>query len=43
MRRWLLDGVVALYPRAIRERYGEEITDLLTNSPTPVRDLGDWC
>lgn len=45
MRRWLVNGVVGLYPRTIRERYGEEISDLLVNSPTPVRDLADvaWC
>jgi hypothetical protein len=44
MRQWLV-GVVGLYPRTIRERYGEEISDLLVNSPTPVRDLADvaWC
>lgn len=41
MRRSLVAGVVRLYPRAIRDRYGEEITDLLTASPTPVRDLAD--
>ncbi|MFC6020275.1 hypothetical protein ACFP2T_29410 [Plantactinospora solaniradicis] len=41
----LVDTVLALYPRPIRERYGPEIADLLTHSPTPVRDLADvtWC
>jgi hypothetical protein len=41
MRQRLIDGALALYPRAIRERYGEEIVDLLAHSPTPVRDLAD--
>jgi hypothetical protein len=37
--------VLALYPRRVRERYGAEITELLTHSPTPGRDLADvaWC
>ncbi|MBE1492259.1 hypothetical protein [Plantactinospora soyae] len=41
----LVATVLALYPRPIRERYGAEIADLLTHSPTPVRDLADvtWC
>ncbi|GAB3137463.1 hypothetical protein GCM10027290_03230 [Micromonospora sonneratiae] len=45
MRRWLVDRVLILYPHAIRDRYGEEIRELLTDSPTPVRDLADvaWC
>jgi hypothetical protein len=45
MHQRLIDGALALYPRAIRERYGEEIADLLAKSPTPVRDLADvaWC
>jgi hypothetical protein len=33
--------VVALYPRAVRDRYGPEIADLLTHSRRPVRDLAD--
>jgi hypothetical protein len=40
MRR-LHAAVLALYPPAVRERYGEEITDLLEHSGTPVRDLAD--
>ena len=37
--------VLALYPRHVRDRYGAEITELLTHSPTPGRDLADvtWC
>jgi hypothetical protein len=37
--------VVAIYPKAIRDRYGDEITDLLTQSSRPLRDLVDigWC
>ncbi|GGM42658.1 hypothetical protein ACFFX1_49635 [Dactylosporangium sucinum] len=33
--------VLALYPRAVRDRYGEEIALLLERSRTPVRDLTD--
>jgi hypothetical protein len=33
--------VLALYPRALRDRYGPEIADLLANSRHPVRDLAD--
>ncbi|MEV4274872.1 hypothetical protein [Actinoplanes xinjiangensis] len=40
MRR-LHAAVLALYPRAVRERYGEEIAALLEQSGTPVRDLAD--
>ncbi|WP_238006253.1 hypothetical protein KZZ52_36490 [Dactylosporangium sp. AC04546] len=40
MRR-LHAAVLALYPRAVRERYGEEIAALLEQSRTPVRDLTD--
>jgi hypothetical protein len=34
-----------MYPQAVRDRYGDEIADLLTQSPRPVRDLIDvaWC
>jgi hypothetical protein len=44
MRR-LRAAVLALYPRRVRQRYGEEIRALLEHSPTPVRDLTDvaWC
>lgn len=40
MRR-LHAAVLALYPPAVRERYGEEIAALLEHSRTPVRDLAD--
>ncbi|MFG2040660.1 hypothetical protein [Dactylosporangium sp. NPDC048998] len=33
--------VLALYPRAVRDRYGAEIADLLAHSRRPVRDLAD--
>jgi hypothetical protein len=44
-RSRVLAVVLALYPRRIRDRYGAEITELLTHSPTPGRDLADvaWC
>jgi hypothetical protein len=34
-----------MYPRAVRERYGAEVLDLLVQSTTPARDLLDvaWC
>src|SRR5689334_18407811 len=41
MRRRLIDLVVALYPTPIRQRYGEEVADLLDGSPRPWRDLAD--
>lgn len=36
---------LAMYPKAVRERYGEEIAELLTESSRPARDLADvaWC
>jgi hypothetical protein len=40
MRR-LRAAVLALYPRRVRQRYGEEIRALLEHSPIPVRDLAD--
>ncbi|MET7425778.1 hypothetical protein [Dactylosporangium sp. NPDC005555] len=40
MRR-LHAAVLALYPPAVRERYGEEVAVLLEQSRTPVRDLAD--
>lgn len=40
MRR-LYATVLALYPPAVRERYGEEIAALLEQSRTPMRDLAD--
>lgn len=45
MRAPLIRAVLALYPAAIRERYGAEIAELLHASPTPARDLADtaWC
>lgn len=44
-RSRLVRMVLALYPRHVRDRYGAEITELLTHSPTPGRDLADvaWC
>lgn len=44
-RHRLVHLVLALYPRHVRDRYGAEITELLTHSPTPGRDLADvaWC
>jgi len=38
-------AVMALYPQHVRERYGQEIVDLLLTSPNPARDLADvaWC
>ncbi|KKK03376.1 hypothetical protein [Micromonospora sp. HK10] len=41
MRARLIRAVLALYPAAIRERYGDEIAELLAASDTPVRDLAD--
>ncbi|NES17071.1 MULTISPECIES: hypothetical protein [Micromonospora] len=41
MRARLIRAVLALYPTAIRERYGEEIAELLATSDTPARDLAD--
>lgn len=45
MRRRLIPAVLALYPPAVRDRYGDEIAELLTDSATPARDLADtaWC
>jgi hypothetical protein len=38
-------AVLAIYPRAVRDRYGDEIAEMLANSPRPLRDLADvaWC
>ncbi|MGW9193657.1 hypothetical protein [Micromonospora chersina] len=41
MRARLIRAVLALYPAAIRERYGDEIAELLAASDTPARDLAD--
>ncbi|GAA1650092.1 hypothetical protein ACFQY4_23560 [Catellatospora bangladeshensis] len=41
MRARLARAVLALYPRRVRERYGDEIAGLLANSPRPWRDLAD--
>ncbi|WP_144119999.1 hypothetical protein [Catellatospora sichuanensis] len=45
MRALLVRAVLALYPAAIRDRYGDEIAELLHASPAPGRDLADtaWC
>jgi hypothetical protein len=39
LRSWAIRLVLALYPRRVRDRYGEEIAGLLRRSPTPGRDL----
>ncbi|MFI7213745.1 hypothetical protein [Micromonospora maritima] len=41
MRARIIRAVLALYPAAIRERYGDEIAELLAASDTPARDLAD--
>jgi hypothetical protein len=43
--RGLVRATLALYPAAVRERYGQEVSDLLASSPTPLRDVADvaWC
>jgi hypothetical protein len=41
MPKWLIRYAVTIYPRRIRERYGDEIADLLATSQRPVRDLAD--
>ncbi|GIJ27023.1 hypothetical protein Vqi01_21850 [Micromonospora qiuiae] len=41
MRARLIRAVLALYPAAIRERYGDEIAELLAASANPARDLAD--
>ncbi|MEV0456746.1 hypothetical protein [Catellatospora methionotrophica] len=45
MRAPLIRAVLAVYPAAIRERYGDEIAAMLHDSPRPGRDLADtaWC
>lgn len=45
MRARLIRLAVSLYPRRVRDRYGDELTDLLEQSTTPGRDLADviWC
>jgi hypothetical protein len=45
MRARLIRAALSLYPADIRQRYGDELADLLTQSPTPGRDLADvtWC
>lgn len=37
----LIRAVLAVYPRRVRERYGEELSDMLAGSPHPLRDLAD--
>ena len=37
----LIRCLLAIYPQRVRDRYGDEITDLLLHSPRPVRDLAD--
>lgn len=41
----LVRTVLAVYPRAIRDRYGAEVAELLAQSHRPARDLADvaWC
>jgi len=41
IRRLLLPVVLVLYPRAIRDRYGEEVRELLIDSRQPWRDTAD--
>ncbi|GAA1750592.1 hypothetical protein [Luedemannella helvata] len=41
MRERLIRAVLALYPAAMRERYGDEIADLLARSHRPGHDLVD--
>jgi hypothetical protein len=36
-----MNAVLRLYPKAFRDRYGDEIAMLLESSPTPRRDLVD--
>jgi hypothetical protein len=38
---WLRAAVLAVYPPRVRERYGEEVADLLDHSPRPWHDLSD--
>ncbi|RKE12190.1 hypothetical protein [Catellatospora citrea] len=37
--------MLRLYPAPVRARYGDEMTDLMARSVTPLRDLADllWC
>lgn len=35
----LIALTLRLYPARVRERYGDELTEMLTDSPRPVRDL----
>lgn len=44
-RSRLIRAVLALYPRRVRDRYGDEISEMLAHSPRPGRDLADvaWC
>jgi hypothetical protein len=41
MRQALVRRIVGLYPAAVRERYGDEIAELLRTSTRPGRDLAD--
>ncbi len=41
MRARLARAVLALYPREVRDRYGDEIAGLLAHSARPWRDLAD--
>jgi hypothetical protein len=45
MRATLIRGLLNLYPAPFRDRYGAEITELLTRSARPWRDLVNvgWC
>lgn len=40
-RSWAIRLVLGLYPRRVRDRYGDEIAGLLRESPTPGRDLAN--
>lgn len=40
-REFWIRAALSIYPPSVRDRYGEEIGDLLTRSPTPIRDLAD--
>ncbi|GAA2353246.1 hypothetical protein [Dactylosporangium salmoneum] len=41
MRATLIRLAMAIYPAPVRDRYGAEITDLLTHSTRPWRDIAD--
>jgi hypothetical protein len=41
MRATLIRLAMALYPATVRDRYGDELTDLLAHSTRPWRDIAD--